>query len=162
MIHFRFALIAAAAVALAACADNSPVADEAGQNDPAPAAAPANHSPAAEIGNEAASSSGEASVAIPEALHGRWGLTPADCEPQTARATGLLVVSEDQLRFYESVAEPVSSIEADTDSISGDWTFQGEGMTERRFQTLQIEDGKLVRSENGPSGSFTYVRCGGD
>src|SRR5687767_8399070 len=45
-------------------------------------------------------------AAIPEALQGRWALTPDDCTSARGDAKGLLVVSRDELRFYESVAKP--------------------------------------------------------
>jgi hypothetical protein len=37
---------------------------------------------------------------IPPAFHGRWGLVPADCGPDTGAAKGLLTVTGDMLRFY--------------------------------------------------------------
>ena len=43
---------------------------------------------------------------IPAALHGRWGLTPGDCTKTRGDAKGLLVVSGDNLQFYEARAKP--------------------------------------------------------
>ena len=161
MIHFKLALTAAAALSLAACSDNTPVAEQAEGNDFAPAPVEADGSAPEPSTNDALPEADAASGPIPAALRGRWGLTPADCQAQAGTPTGLLVITADQLRFYETVAEPGAGIEADADSISGNWTLQGEGMTEQRFQSLTLRDGKLVRSENGPASSFTYVRCNG-
>ena len=161
MIDCRFGLIAAAAaIALAACeADDSAVAEHANEGAPPPEVALANDARAAEIGNQAATSTGSAGGPIPAPLRGRWGLTPSDCEAPPGRAEGLLVVTSDALLFYEARAVPVASIESNADSISGDFAFTGEGQTERRFQSLQIQDNKLVRAGNGPAGSSAYVRC---
>src|SRR5687768_11553061 len=109
----------ALAFALAACDANDPVAEKAentaglpsvdnvaGGRDGQPSAdgaPPANgvSAPAPPAGNQAPAAS------IPAALHGRWGMSPADCTSTRGDAKGLLVVSADGLRFYESRATPV-------------------------------------------------------
>ena len=159
-------LIAGAAlVALSGCGGNDPVADEAESasalpsiNKPAPSAdgaPPANSSAAA----PGAGSMASPAAAIPPALHGRWGLTPADCTTQRGDAKGLLVVSADRLQFYESRAVPAGNVQLSSDSIGADFAFTGEGQTWTKFQTLTIEDDKLVRTESSPMASFTYARC---
>ncbi len=47
---------------------------------------------------------------IPASLHGRWGMTPADCTSTRGDAKGLLIVSADGLKFYESVAKPAGEL----------------------------------------------------
>ena len=151
-------LTIAVAAALTGCADDSPVSEELNDTPPPSAAILSNDAPPAnEIGNEATNVT-QAAGPIPPALHGRWGLTPAACESSTA-SEGLLVVTAEELNFYESRAEPVANIEDGGDSISGEFAFTGEGQTERRFMSLQIQEDKLLRSGNGPAASFTYVRC---
>lgn len=98
-------------------------------------------------------------AAIPAALHGRWGMTPADCTTTRGDAKGLLVVSADGMRFYESRATPVRNVERTNASISADFAFTGEGQEWTKFQTLTLEDDKLMRTESSPMASFTYVRC---
>jgi hypothetical protein len=98
-------------------------------------------------------------AAIPAALHGRWGMTPADCTSTRGDAKGLLEVSADGLRFYESRATPVRNVERSGDSIRADFAFTGEGETWTKFQTLALQDARLVRTESSPMASFTYVRC---
>lgn len=96
---------------------------------------------------------------IPAPLHGRWGLTPDDCDKPPGQAEGLMVVTADELLFYESRAEPAGNVEADASSISGEFAFTGEAQTEMRFQSLQLQGDQLLRAGNGPAGSFNYVRC---
>ena len=161
MIDSRLALTAAAAaIALAGCGtDDSPVAEHANEGVPPAEVAIANDARAADIRNQSMMPGGSTDGPIPAPLHGRWGLTPRDCEAPPGSAQGLLVVTADDLLFYETRAEPIGNIEASGDSISGEFAFTGEGQSERRFQALQLQGDQLVRTGNGPAGSFTYVRC---
>ena len=161
-----FTLIAGAAlIALAGCGGNDPVADEAENADALPSInKPAPSADGAPPANAAATapSTGPATnpvAAIPPALHGRWGLTPADCTSTRGDAKGLLVVSADRLQFYESRAIPAGNVQTSGDSIGADFAFTGEGQTWTKFQTLALEDDKLVRTESSPMASFTYARC---
>jgi hypothetical protein len=45
------------------------------------------------------------------------------------------------------------------DSASGDFAFTGEGMTWKKYEALELQDNKLVRTESSPMTSFTYARC---
>ena len=96
---------------------------------------------------------------IPASLHGRWGMTPADCTSTRGDAKGLLIVSADGLKFYESVAKPAGELKTSDDSASGDFAFTGEGMTWKKYEALEIQSNKLVRTESSPMKSFAYVRC---
>jgi hypothetical protein len=96
---------------------------------------------------------------IPQSLRGRWGLTPADCTSTRGDAKGLLVVSTDDLRFYESRAVPSSAAEADSDSINGNFSFTGEGQTWTKFETLERKKDILVRTDSNPAASYTYAKC---
>jgi hypothetical protein len=166
-----FTLLGAAALTLAGCGGRDPVADnlnEAGNvtavvnsaNATARAATNASQS-AAERDNPrppdptvAAGRGG-----IPQALQGRWGMTPADCTSTRGDAKGLLTITRDQLQFYESRAIPKAKVQTGGTSISGDFTFTGEGQDWTRYETLQLQDGKLVRTESKPMASYTYARC---
>lgn len=98
---------------------------------------------------------------IPAPFRGRWGLTPADCDVAAGRAEGLLTIGSEILRFYESVAEPLTLETMGRTAISGSFAFSGEGMEWTREMTLTLgPDGKtLVRAENDPRASYTYTRC---
>ena len=165
------ASLMAAALALAACGDSTdPVAEEAentaglpsidnvaGGRDGTPSADGA--PPTNGVATVPATGNPAPAAAIPAALHGRWGMAPADCTSTRGDAKGLLVVSGDELRFYESVATPIRNVQKSADSFSADFAFTGEGQSWTKFQTLALQDDKLVRTESSPMASFTYVRC---
>ena len=101
----------------------------------------------------------ETTNTIPAAFVGRWGLTPADCTSTRGDNKGLLTVAADRLSFYEARAVPAGSLKRTKDSVSGDFNFTGEGETWKRYQVLELQDSKLVRTESGPMASDTYARC---
>ena len=112
-----------------------------------------------QAGNESAASPADSATFIPAALHGRWGLSPGDCTSRRGDAKGLLVITGDRLRFYESVAVPAETVLTSDDTVGGNFNFTGEGQSWTRYQNLQIDDGLLVRTERDPVASFRYVRC---
>lgn len=159
----------AVALALAACNQHDLVADGAdnttglpstdsvaGGNDGTPSADGSAPTNVATVPSDALPAP---AAAIPAALHGKWGLTPADCTSTRGDTKGLLVVSRDGLAFYESRAVPARNINVSSDSISADFAFTGEGQSWTRFETLQIKKDLLVRTESRPMASFTYARC---
>lgn len=156
MTQFRPVSIALAALLLSACGGRDPVAEDA-ELPPAELIL-ANEQAAGEM-PEAQPEDEPGSGPIPKPLRGRWGLTPAACEAPPGADEGLLVVSAEELQFYESSARPAADMNASDDSISGDFLFVGEGTQETRFHSLKLQDGKLTRSESGSGKSFTYVRC---
>jgi hypothetical protein len=101
-----------------------------------------------------------AALTIPANLHGRWGLTPGDCMSARGDAKGLLIVSGDALRFYESRAVPGPDAEASEDSINGHFTFNGEGQTWTKYEAVRLQKDKLIRTESNPTASFSYAKCG--
>jgi hypothetical protein len=163
VIRFYFPLFALTAImSMVACSGRDPVADEA--NNAATTAAQANAivpEVAANEANDVAAEPRLTSATIPSVLHGRWGLTPQDCTSTRGDAKGLLIVSPDQLKFYESVGKPAGELKISADSASGDYVFSGEGMTWKKYQVLEIQSGKLVRTESSPMASYTYARCTG-
>lgn len=96
---------------------------------------------------------------IPAALQGRWGLAPRDCTSTAGDAKGLLVISQNELRFYESRAVPSANADVSPDSISGDFDFTGEGQRWTKYEALTLEKDGLVRTESNPMASFTYAKC---
>jgi len=163
----RLALLLAAATALASCGQPDPVAEEAdtsalpviNEAGPSPTGAPPSNanSNSAPAGASTASSQGPAT--IPAALRGRWGLTPRDCTTALGDAKGLLIVNSDELRFYESRAIPAPGVLTTENSISGDFSFTGEGQEWTSHVTLEVRDGRLVRTQREPVARFRYVRC---
>lgn len=163
------AIALAFALALAGCDSRDPVADGAGNTAGLPSidnvAGARDGTPSADgsaptnVATTPAGTPPVSAAAIPAALHGRWGMTPADCTSTKGDTKGLLVVSRDRLTFYESRAVPARNVRTADDSISGDFDFTGEGQSWTRFETLQIKKEKLVRTESSPMASFTYARC---
>ena len=151
-----------AIAALAACQSRDPVADNA---DGASLPAPDNHAVPDALGtppsDEQAVNSAvpTAAVAIPAALQGRWGLTPADCTSTRGDAKGLLTIGRNDLRFYESRAVPGADVQAGDGTISGHFDFTGEGQSWSKYEALKVSGDKLVRTETDPQASFTYAKC---
>ena len=165
------ALMLATALALSACGDSGPVAEDAqnatdlpsvdnvaGGRDGVPSAdgaAPAN----AETGSFPMPAGAPPLPPIPTALHGRWGMTPGDCTSRQGDDKGLLRVSSKGLLFYESEAVAVRNVETSDKSFSADFAFTGEGQNWVKYQALTLDDDRLVRTESSPMASFTYARC---
>lgn len=152
-------------IAIAACGKHGPVANEATSFTAVPVpvntatptpegAPPENESKFAPKRPE-----GGAAAAIPATLQGRWGLTPEDCTSALAQAKGLLVINAGELRFYKSLATPSNGVQADNQSMSGDFRFSGEGKAWTRFESLKRSDDKLTRTETEPAASYTYAKC---
>jgi hypothetical protein len=159
---FRVPFISVALVlAVVACGKNGPVdqkaaADTAALPDvkvPAPSAIGEPHRQ-----TEPARPLPAAAMKIPVALQGRWGLTPGACSSARG-AKDLLVVTPDDLRFYESRAVPTGDVEADGHSISGNFAFGGDGRSWARYEALNLEKDRLTRTETNPPASFTYAKC---
>lgn len=159
----KCALAIAVAVALTGCGGRDPVDDQAKDTAGLPAsrenAPDATGAPPANKVNPASASPLASTARIPPALHGRWGMSPADCTSTRGDAKGLLVITPAELRFYESRAVPGSDTQATPDSISGGFAFTGEGQTWSKFMALQLQKDGLVRTESNPSASFTYAKC---
>lgn len=147
------ALALALAACLAACGRNDPVADQ--PTNLARDATESASAPPAE--RRAAAGAGEG--AIPARFHGRWGRTADDCAASRDVAEGLLTITADGLRFYESVARPAGDIETVGNSFSAQFSFSGEGETWTRREVLILEDGKLVRTSGESADGVSYVRC---
>jgi hypothetical protein len=145
-----------------ACTKRDPVADEANKTAGLPVineAAPDATGAPPQGGAAPATQAPAPAAKIPAALQGRWGLSPADCMPNRPGAKGLLVISGDQIQFYESRAVPGPDVQSDGDYISGNFNFTGEGQTWTKFQSLQLQKKDLVRTESNPTASFTYAKC---
>jgi hypothetical protein len=164
-------LMSAAALVLTGCGDTGPVAQEnAGAGLPDVAEVenatgvpltppPSDGGRPVGGGRPAASAAPGVAGTIPAFLHGRWGMTPADCTSTSGDAKGLLVIDGRALRFHESRAVPVGEIGGTPDSFTGDFTFTGKGETWTSYETLQIQDRRLVRTTSSPMASYTYAKC---
>jgi hypothetical protein len=158
-------LLACAMMAMiVACGQQDPVANDVNNMAGPPVANEAVPSPdggppanAVQTAEPAPAVSGAAK--IPAALQGRWGLTPADCMTARGDEKGLLIVTGDALKFYESRAVPSADVQSGADTVSGNFAFTGEGQSWTKYQSLQLKDHDLVRTESNPTASFTYAKC---
>lgn len=101
---------------------------------------------------------------IPAVLQGRWGLVPADCTSTRGDNKGLLTISSDTLRFYESVGTLGKVVDRRPTRIVADFAMSGEGQEWSRRMTLDAgDDGNtLIRREQGDDAMpnpLRYQRC---
>jgi hypothetical protein len=156
-----------AALALAGCGDGKEaatndsvvLADDNVATTPAPPEAAPTATP-----SPAASPAPDAGSGIPIALHGRWGLVPADCTSTRGDNKGLLTINGTTLRFYESVGTLGKVAERDAGRIAADFAMTGEGQEWTRRMTLDTADGgkTLVRREQGADAmpdALRYQKC---
>ena len=148
-------------LSVAACGGPDPVDDKAARTTGLPDANVPAPSPAGEprANTRPAKALPAPAARIPASLQGRWGLTPADCTAGRGDAKGLLIVTPDDLHFYESRAVPVDGIATSDDSISGNFAFTGEGQSWTKYEALKVEKQRLTRTETKPMASFTYAKC---
>ena len=156
----RFALGCCAALALAACSE---------PKQPAPDATfaavdAASATPEATITPTASAAPVETEKSIPLALRGRWGLVAADCTSTRGDAKGLITISADSVRYYESVAKLSKVTERSATSLTARYAFSGEGMEWQRGMMLKLQNGgkAMVKQEFGADaapGSLTYLQC---
>ena len=157
----RLALTIVAALTMAACGRPDAVAEE--EQDAGELPDPVNRSSpsptGARPGSATATAPGAVATAtIPPSLQGRWGLTPGDCMTSHG-SEGLLTISANEVRFYESLAVPSADVQTSANSISGNFAFTGEGQSWTRHQTFELRGTTLVRTDRDPVATFRYVRC---
>ena len=151
-------LALATALGLSAC--SKPESEPAAESGAEATASPV---PAA-TASPSASATPVAANAIPEGMHGAWGINAADCDTSRGDAKGNMVVSANSLKFYESVAK-LGAIETVTaQMVRAQYDFSGEGQTWQQGVQLGLSaDGKtLVRRDFGPDAMpepLTYQRC---
>lgn len=159
---FRLPFISCfALLAIAACSSRSPVDAHARANEPLPEInAPAPSATGEPHGNtQPAQGTPAPTTKIPASLQGRWALAPTDCTSQHSAAKGLLVVTADDLHFYESRAVPASDVGTDASSIGGNFAFTGDGRSWTKYEALNFSNHRLTRTEINPTASFSYARC---
>ena len=101
---------------------------------------------------------------IPASIRGRWGMVPKDCTSKLGDAKGLLIVSAEQLKFYEAVAKLGKVKEADDSRVRATFKYSGEGQAWTQDVVLDAQDGgkTLIRRDYGPDalpGPQKYTRC---
>ncbi|MBA3666939.1 MAG: hypothetical protein H0W65_04360 [Sphingomonas sp.] len=100
-----------------------------------------------------------AAIAIPAAFQGRWGLVAVDCTTTKGDAKGLISVSNDKIRFYESTATLGKVTLNAPENFTANFAFAGEGQTWAKSESLKLTNSNktLVRADD--EGSYRYTRC---
>lgn len=153
-----------AIAALAGCGEVAPDA-------PAPAQGTATSATAVAPSPTIAASSTAAPTRItqfPAALHGTWGLTPGDCDPSRGDDKGVMTITADEARFYESRARLGEVTAAADGTLNGTFAFTGEGQEWTRTIKLTPSEGGtvLIREDlvteptaEPAEGPLRYTRC---
>lgn len=154
----------AAPFALAACSDPAPA-----PSDPATSAAVVKPAPSQSMVPPVGASADGTDVAaqgatFPSAMRGRWGLVANDCDPTRGDNKGIMTIGENDVRFYESVAEIGKVADRSDRSLRAMFDYEGEGMAWLRDARYELADGgrTLVLTEFGddaPQGPRRYSRC---
>ncbi len=102
-----------------------------------------------------------AAKVLPASFVGRWGMVPNDCDPSRDDAKGLMEITPEMLRFYESRGTVRSVAIASPAKVTADVAFSGEGQTWEKAVTLILADngGALVREESEMPQPLRYQRC---
>lgn len=106
-------------------------------------------------------------AAIPMAFRGRWGIGLADCDATRDDAKGLMTVTADTLRFWESRARLAEARSEGATTLVATLSFSGEGQTWRESTRMVLQDDgrSLVRDiagdgqGGGQGGTTRYTRC---
>ena len=96
---------------------------------------------------------------IPTSFVGRWGMTPADCDPDGSAVKGLMTITDDSLKFWESKGNVQQIARRSPYDITLTLAMTGEGQSWTSTTRLVLDAAatELVRTEE--SRSYRYRRC---
>lgn len=96
---------------------------------------------------------------IPASMQGKWGQVPADCTSTKGDNKGLMTVTSDMMRFYESRAKLMKIVGSSPEKLTAEFAFTGEGQNWTQTETLTLtgSSNTLTRSEDGTD--LRYTRC---
>jgi hypothetical protein len=82
----------------------------------------------------------------------------ADCSEPNKAAEPLFTVDSGSVRFADTQGRPTRDVKTTSDSISGDFIFEGS----HRMWPLRLRllGDRLVRTDASQTESHIYVRCG--
>lgn len=102
-----------------------------------------------------------AALRIPAAFQGRWGMVPADCTSTRGDNKGLITITDDKIRFFESIATLTKVTLNAPENFTGSFAFTGEGQSWTNSQNLKLTGSSktLIRTQSDISQPFTYKRC---
>ena len=102
---------------------------------------------------------GNVETLIPAALHGRWGLSAEDCVPGRDETRGLVAISAESIRLYESVAKPAKVLERTDTSIRGEFAFTRKGLSWTGPLSWSLNGDRLTRIDSELDSKQVYTRC---
>ena len=153
----RYAFVSAAILLASACAE--PIDRSKSEEVPLPVEADGG-------AGDGAAALPPAALTIPADFQGRWGLTQEDCTSTRGDAKGLIEVTEEAIRFYESrgTLDKIAEGAERPGVFRATFAFSGEGETWSREMQLAVSDdgSELVRSEFGEGAiaePLTYAKC---
>ena len=96
---------------------------------------------------------------VPTSFVGRWGMTPADCDPDGPAVKGLLTITDDSLKFRESKGNVQQIVRHSPYDVTLQLAMTGEGRSWTSTTRLVLDAAatQLVRTED--SRSYRYQRC---
>jgi len=162
----RATILIGVAIALAGCGRKDDSARLSGQDERAEAAidnAVAANQAAAQLKGLPVPQPKASALAyeIPTSFVGRWGINKADCDPDSLAAKGLLTITPDTLKFWESKGHVQRIVRHSPYDITLNLNMTGEGQswTSDTRLTLDAAATVLVRSEAGKPEHYRYQRC---
>ena len=88
------------------------------------------------------------------------GLDSGDCISPLGDAKGLLVINGRELSLLRIRARCRRRAPRWTATPSaGNFAFTGEGQSWTKFETFELRNDALVRTESNPAASYTYAKC---
>lgn len=164
----RALVTATALLALSACQkqDDAPALENMAIRNVSDTATPVGVSNAAEEKRVApgvpAEADSERQSGIPVAFRGRWGMTSADCDLSRSDTKGLVTVSANELKFYESLGRLKQITQVSPTEVKARFDFSGEGQNWTKDMTLKLDQGGtiLIRVEQDPAGTYRHEKCG--
>lgn len=160
-------LLAATTLTVSACQKpaDAPALDNVTIRNTVEEVTPADMSNAADAGNTTQgapdATATRAEKGLPTAFLGRWGMVENDCDLSRSDTKGLVTVSPESLKFYESLGTLKSMEAVAPTEVKATFAFSGEGQEWTKTMTLKLENGgtTLVRIEQDPAATFRHKKC---
>lgn len=161
-------MLAAAVMALSACGEPAKTPDEAANtaSNASMGNTPSLPQEAAQVETtNTASTDNDRDIPtiIPAEFHGRWGLAKNDCPGGATGGQGLLTITGDSLKFYESVGIATKLTTVAPREITGMFDFTGEGQSWQNAITLSLDanGSSLIRKQADAPETYRYTKCAG-
>jgi hypothetical protein len=99
-------------------------------------------------------------LSFPPPFVARWGKTNADCDPSSNKATGLLVVNVDNVRFFDTEARLTAVHRPSEYAVTADLAFKDHAaFGSRQMFALATGGTALLRTDQSTGKTERYGRC---